>query len=243
MVLEIYEKKRRWSGGFTLIELLVVIAIIAILAAILFPVFAKAKYQAQLTKCLNNMKQWGVAMSMYANENNNNFPYAGANANPYLKLKPGVPPFGDGGSPTCYDALGRYVAKSEEVRWCPAFKAKFKQYTNPKDPNNYWGWSYYYYSDVHNPYVAQYPKSALCGPNGKTYALSNIRVPSKKPAIAEVTNSHSEYCAGNEMSTSKGGPWSGSYMYCDGHVRFMIFGSMNDMSRETYKGRDGSAPF
>jgi prepilin-type N-terminal cleavage/methylation domain-containing protein/prepilin-type processing-associated H-X9-DG protein len=54
--------------GFTLIELLVVIAIIAILAAILFPVFARAREQARKTSCLNNVKQIGTAMMMYAQD-------------------------------------------------------------------------------------------------------------------------------------------------------------------------------
>lgn len=54
--------------GFTLIELLVVIAIIAILAAILFPVFAKAREKARQSSCLSNIKQLQLAMAMYAGD-------------------------------------------------------------------------------------------------------------------------------------------------------------------------------
>jgi len=64
------DMKRSNRHGFTLIELLVVTAIIAVLAAILFPVFVKAKYKAQLGACVSNLKQWGTAMKgcMAAND-------------------------------------------------------------------------------------------------------------------------------------------------------------------------------
>ena len=60
--------KRRFQFGFTLIELLVVIAIIAILAAILFPVFAQAREKARQTVCLSNMKQISTAMLTYTSD-------------------------------------------------------------------------------------------------------------------------------------------------------------------------------
>jgi prepilin-type N-terminal cleavage/methylation domain-containing protein/prepilin-type processing-associated H-X9-DG protein len=63
--------KRR---GFTLIELLVVIAIIAILAAILFPVFARARENARKTSCLSNQKQLGLGLMMYAQDNDEAMP-------------------------------------------------------------------------------------------------------------------------------------------------------------------------
>jgi len=61
------------NKGFTLIELLVVIAIIAILAAILFPVFARAREKARQTNCLNNQKQNGLGLLMYAQDYDETF--------------------------------------------------------------------------------------------------------------------------------------------------------------------------
>ena len=116
--------------AFTLIELLVVIAIIAILAAILFPVFARARQKALQTSCLNNMKQLALAVRMYANDYDSKFCPVPANGqwwNPgYVSgsYYPGV------------SMLGPYI-QSHEVFVCPAQETLLPD-TQPYGPAN-WG--------------------------------------------------------------------------------------------------------
>ncbi|MCC6728292.1 MAG: prepilin-type N-terminal cleavage/methylation domain-containing protein [Chthonomonadales bacterium] len=76
--------------GFTLIELLVVIAIIAILAAILFPVFAQAREQARTISCLSNNKQIGLSVRMYAQDYDEEFPMGTYNAARNWEVNPDV---------------------------------------------------------------------------------------------------------------------------------------------------------
>ena len=85
MTGEWFPIRRQYTAGvsrraFTLIELLVVIAIIAILAAILFPVFAQAKEAAKKTTCLANLKELGTAGILYANDEDDAFPNTGQTA-------------------------------------------------------------------------------------------------------------------------------------------------------------------
>jgi prepilin-type N-terminal cleavage/methylation domain-containing protein len=106
---------RRRSGGFTLIELLVVIAIIAILAAILFPVFAQAREKARSASCLSNQKQIALAFSMYSQDYDETYPPA---VDPVTNLwwEQSVTPYiksgNVGGILTCPSAASRAWAKT-----------------------------------------------------------------------------------------------------------------------------------
>lgn len=79
--MKIHFSKRPLQRGFTLIELLVVIAIIALLAAILFPVFARARENARKSSCQNNLKQIGIGIAQYVQDYDETFPLARGSAN------------------------------------------------------------------------------------------------------------------------------------------------------------------
>ncbi len=103
-------------GGFTLIELLVVIAIIAILAALLLPALAGAKERGRRTSCKNSIRQFSLAVHMYANDNEDYVPSGASNRGPEDDHLPVL-------STTTSNAIVEY--SSERMAHCPSFAEYF----------------------------------------------------------------------------------------------------------------------
>jgi prepilin-type N-terminal cleavage/methylation domain-containing protein len=126
----------RRSKGFTLIELLVVIAIIAILAAILFPVFAQAREKARQTSCLSNMRQAGMGDLMYIQDYDETFPFAANNppGAPLVMWYDLVEPYVKSGTKGTFTPVAGPAGRTFAAFWvCPTFSNKAIP-SQPGDP-------------------------------------------------------------------------------------------------------------
>ena len=120
----------RRERGFTLIELLVVIAIIAILAAILFPVFARARESARRTGCLSNMKQVTTGIMMYTQDYDEVLPY---------QQDGDLCDYGKSPHAVWITSTMPYV-KNKQVWWCPSADKgpAWPPQPTPESDSNYW---------------------------------------------------------------------------------------------------------
>ncbi len=211
---------RRVKRGFTLIELLVVIAIIAILAGLLFPVFAKARDKARQTSCFNNEKQIGMALRQYLDDWDGGLPGYHHNEDPtrgYFRL-----------------LLQPYL-KSEEVWVCPSDSCPSGAYMI-RDSNGQLRRerrSYLPNAQVIGPGDSQSGGQGLA-PDRGAEAETEIVEPSQTIAIAEKRTGWADWHLdfpqdvlppyGGEHSLEKQRHNGGSnYIFADGHVKWMTF--------------------
>jgi prepilin-type N-terminal cleavage/methylation domain-containing protein len=183
----------RQRKGFTLIELLVVIAIIAILAAILFPVFARARENARRASCMSNMKQIGLGIMMYAQDYDGTYLIHVDASVGNAKLWPQI--------------LQPYV-KSTQVFDCPSGQ---HQFTGGYDSSIDYGYNYwlsrYYYADATESGITRPSETVLIAETGnnKSSNLSHgyyLSYPSYYSVVSAPTNSTygTQYTSGGVLA-------------------------------------------
>lgn len=133
--MKAHNQSRR--SGFTLIELLVVIAIIALLAAILFPVFARARENARRASCQSNLKQIGLGLLQYTQDYDERYPknLTGGPAGAF-----GAEIVGDSGAYAWYQQIHPYI-KSTQLFNCPSSAAPAIKYSGTYSLNTAYGYA------------------------------------------------------------------------------------------------------
>lgn len=216
--------------GFTLIELLVVIAIIAILAAILFPVFAKAREKARQASCTSNIKQIGLSVLMYAQDYDENGPIYGSFGRGF------VAPIGcggqvcgfakyyatniTGGGPANGMSAGELLlpyVKNTQIFYCPSVGY---------DPANAWPKINYWTTFVRKN---AYSKSWISPANAGVYDPVSMPIIADCITYANAGTLIPATCGGANPSTAPGpgahnGMWNIAYL--DGHAKTMPFSGL-----------------
>ena len=211
-----------FKKGFTLIELLVVIAIIAILAAILFPVFAQAREKARQAGCLSNMKQIATAISMYADDNHETLPMV---RNGYCMWQQGL----------------MFYIKNGDIFYCPSgITSMDKSYDdNWNLVNNYagnYGANEFVLGDVGNGINGAKKLARLKNPSnlvavmdcGNVYARADwwdgvyTYLPGAGTAGATIDPSFTAWWTGDYLSDFNTGRHNEgvNMAYCDGHAGY-----------------------
>ncbi len=227
--------------GFTLIELLVVIAIIAILAAILFPVFAQARAKARQTSCLSNMKQESLSTLMYTQDYDETFPEAfgwdpalGWTSKYYLGV-PGTifgPSYAASFGQAFHNAIQPYT-KSYGVAICPEVTTKYFAYAVTPVIK---------ISNVYNGLLQSYPIAGVSSPAGlpmitESNAAYGGNTDFSNPILTNCddANRNCMYKPDASPCTAAGGS--------SGWYAFGAPAGLHSSSGETYAYSDGHAKF
>lgn len=226
------------TSAFTLIELLVVIAIIAILAAILFPVFARARENARRSSCTSNMKQIGLGILQYVQDYDEKYPA--------LTRKSGTNYFNGGSVPWIYwqFQVQPYI-KSSQVFSCPSNSGPLVMGTSPGVYTQSMAYSGNPLGDGESPFPWEGSTTLGQGMFGGDL--------SPGVSLADISNTASTIMVAENMGNDfiypdKGNDWSkerlfsghlgtGNYLYADGHVKSMrplrtIAGGVNTWARD-----------
>jgi len=221
--------QKKDSRGFTLIELLVVIAIIAILAAILFPVFARAREQARKAACMSNLKQIGLAIIQYTQDFDEKYPIANM-----------------GSGLQWYNVLQPYV-KSYQVFTCPTAGQINLPSSSSRQYSGGYGWNISgtrTFANIANGFG--YSNTNWATPNGSgPLTLATVQEPAETIIITDPASNgykNNAYFAigynsrgyipvlhggqvgpftgdGTLSAVASGG--GGNYLFADGHAKFL----------------------
>jgi prepilin-type N-terminal cleavage/methylation domain-containing protein/prepilin-type processing-associated H-X9-DG protein len=195
----------RRRTGFTLIELLVVVAIIAILAAILFPVFLRAKQRSQMAACQSNMKQLASAMIMYAGDWNG-----------YMVMSARGPTWASESEFVFWgSAIKKYCSAKKEVNYCPYAPPVF-------DAVGAGGmeWRYYWGTSIGMNVALGHQANGTMKPDDPTFIPparidSDIRAPSRTIMLGDSSlyskayaDSWQDWCSEHGCTPSRLGHWA-----------------------------------
>ncbi|RYX82474.1 DUF1559 domain-containing protein [bacterium] len=204
--------------GFTLIELLVVIAIIAILAAILFPVFARARENARRASCMSNLKQVGLGIMQYTQDYDETMPMCWWQMSTSVQM-------------SWKDAIQPYV-KSVQLFACPSNTINNQPTWNTATGQR----ASYSPNSTHAQSVFGSSGGTAATGNPPAYSIASFNFPATTVAVFESTFTNSDFnianayfnvtnrtSAGNQGSTYlfNGHLSTGNYLFVDGHVKSM----------------------